>query len=113
MKRYLESVITSLQLRKIKWRFQKIRRELSWSEDGVIHQGEVERYSGLYTFYYKFTEGSFHSGNYLLPRLTCGNEFGNHRIIIGWNGVASVNMAVYSHAVTEQALETSKRTASP
>src|SRR5258706_3533209 len=87
------------KLRKVKRRLQEFSGELSRPEDGIVHQFEMEGNSGFHAFDNKLTQRAFHTGDYFFTRLAADDEFGNHRIVVGWNSIACIYVAIDPNAV--------------
>ena len=60
----------------------------------------MERNRSFDSFNNKLLQRPLHPRNDFLPRLPRHDQLGNHRIIIGWNGIAAVHVAVNPDTMT-------------
>lgn len=72
---------------------------LAGAEDGVEHDGVAEWGGGLDTADEVFAEGAAHAIDGDFAGIAVGDEFTDHAIVVGGDGVAAVDMGVYADAV--------------
>ena len=73
----------------------------------MFHKLFVERDGCFDTLYDELVQSALHLSYSLFACLSCCDEFGNHRVIVGWDGIASIHMGIKTYSESPRGMESS------
>src|SRR5687768_10193620 len=85
--------------------FQELCVKVTAAEAFVFHQLQMEWNGGFDTLDHIFCQCAMHGGNGFIPCSCNSNDFSDHGVIIGRDGISCVNMRINPDAVAARLVQ--------